>query len=75
MKVLLLRGNPRKTGYTQRLVGLFLQGLRETGAEITDTEPDRTAYCSLPRVLYLLARHAGAVCAFRQHGRAVGAVP
>jgi putative NADPH-quinone reductase len=36
MKVLLLRANPRKIGYTQRLVDLFQQGLRETSAEITD---------------------------------------
>ena len=38
MKVLLLRANPRKTGYTRRLVDLFLQGLRETPAEITDAD-------------------------------------
>ena len=38
MKVLLLRANPRKTGYTQRLADLFLQGLRETPAEITDVD-------------------------------------
>jgi putative NADPH-quinone reductase len=35
MKVLLVCANPRKTGYTQRLIELFLQGLRETPAEIT----------------------------------------
>lgn len=38
MKVLLLRSNPRKTGYTQRLTDLFLQGLREGGAEIKDVD-------------------------------------
>ena len=38
MKVLLLRANPRKTGYTQRLVDLFLQGLRERGATVTDVD-------------------------------------
>jgi putative NADPH-quinone reductase len=38
MKVLLLRANPRKTGYTERLTNLFLQGLRETGAEIKDVD-------------------------------------
>jgi hypothetical protein len=44
MKVLLLRANPRKTGYTQRLIGLFLQGLRETPAEIIDVD---LAECSI----------------------------
>jgi putative NADPH-quinone reductase len=38
MKVLLLRANPRKTGYTQRLIDLFLQGLRETAAEVIDVD-------------------------------------
>jgi len=38
MKVLLLRANPRKIGYTQRLADLFLHGLRETPAEITDAD-------------------------------------
>jgi putative NADPH-quinone reductase len=38
MKVLLLRANPRKTGYTQRLIEWFLQGLRETDAVITDVD-------------------------------------
>jgi putative NADPH-quinone reductase len=33
MKVLLVRANPRKTGYTQRLADWFAQGLREGGAE------------------------------------------
>jgi multimeric flavodoxin WrbA len=38
MKVLLLRANPRKTGYTQRLADLFAQGLREAGAEVADVD-------------------------------------
>ncbi len=38
MKVLLLRANPRKLGYTQRLVDLFEQGLRQTPAAITDVD-------------------------------------
>jgi putative NADPH-quinone reductase len=38
MKVLLLRANPRKIGYTGRLIDLFLQGLRETPAEIVDVD-------------------------------------
>jgi len=36
MKVLLLRSNPRKNGYTQRLTDLFVKGSREAGADITD---------------------------------------
>ena len=36
MKVLLLCGNPRPAGYTQRLADLFLRGLREAGATVTD---------------------------------------
>jgi multimeric flavodoxin WrbA len=36
MNVLLLRANPRSTGYTQRLTDLFLQGLRDVRARITD---------------------------------------
>jgi putative NADPH-quinone reductase len=38
MKVLLVRGNPRKTGYTQRLIDWFLQGLRETSATVVDID-------------------------------------
>jgi putative NADPH-quinone reductase len=38
MNVLLIRANPRKTGYTQRLIELFRQGLRETRAVITDVD-------------------------------------
>jgi multimeric flavodoxin WrbA/putative sterol carrier protein len=38
MNVLLLRGNPRKTGYTQRFTDLFLQGLFETKAEVVDVD-------------------------------------
>jgi multimeric flavodoxin WrbA len=38
MKVLLLRANPRKTGYTQRLTDLFLQGLCDTRARVTDVD-------------------------------------
>jgi multimeric flavodoxin WrbA len=36
MKLLLLRSNPRKNGYTQRLTDLFVKGSREAGADITD---------------------------------------
>jgi len=38
MKVLLLRANPRKTGYTQRLADLFLRGLCEVHAVVTDVD-------------------------------------
>ncbi len=38
MNVLLVRGNPRKNGFTQYLVNLFATGLREAGAEITDID-------------------------------------
>ena len=38
MRVLLLRANPRKTGYTQRLTDLFLTGLRAEGASVTDVD-------------------------------------
>lgn len=34
MKVLLVRANPRKTGYSQRVADLFLQGLREAEAKV-----------------------------------------
>jgi NAD(P)H-dependent FMN reductase len=46
MKVLLLQGNPRKTGYTQRLAELFLRGLREAGAAVIQV--DLTAQNILP---------------------------
>ncbi|MGB7568207.1 MAG: NAD(P)H-dependent oxidoreductase [Chitinivibrionales bacterium] len=36
MKLLMLRSNPRKNGYTQRLTDLFIKGSREAGADITD---------------------------------------
>ena len=38
MKVLLVRGNPRKSGFTQYLVDLFAGGLRDAGAQITDVD-------------------------------------
>jgi len=36
MKILLLRGNPRKTGYTQRFTELFKEGAQSAGADIVD---------------------------------------
>jgi putative NADPH-quinone reductase len=38
LKVLLVRANPRKIGYTQRLTDWFAQGLRETDAEVSDVD-------------------------------------
>jgi len=38
MKVLLLRGNPRKTGYTRFLTDCFAQGVKEVGADLTDVD-------------------------------------
>jgi multimeric flavodoxin WrbA/putative sterol carrier protein len=38
MKLLLVRGNPRKNGFTQYLTDLFLSGAREAGAEIHDVD-------------------------------------
>jgi multimeric flavodoxin WrbA/putative sterol carrier protein len=38
MKVLLVRGNPRKNGFTQFLTNLFVQGLREAEAQVTDVD-------------------------------------
>lgn len=38
MKVLLLRGNPRKDGFTQRLTDRFAVGVREAGAALTDVD-------------------------------------
>jgi multimeric flavodoxin WrbA len=38
MKVLLIRANPRKTGYTERLANLFLKGLRDGQADLTDVD-------------------------------------
>ena len=38
MKVLLVRGNPRKSGFTQYLVNRFATGLREAGASVTDAD-------------------------------------
>ncbi|MBO6102489.1 MAG: NAD(P)H-dependent oxidoreductase [Opitutales bacterium] len=36
MKILLARGNPRKTGATQILADLLLSGMRDAGAEVFD---------------------------------------
>jgi len=38
MKILLVRGNPRKQGFTQYLASLFLQGLNAAGAQVTDVD-------------------------------------
>ena len=46
MKVLLVRGNPRKTGISQQVTDWFLQGVRASGAEVT--EVDATALALQP---------------------------
>ena len=38
MKLLVVRGNPRKHGHTQHLTDLFVQGARAAGAEVTDVD-------------------------------------
>jgi multimeric flavodoxin WrbA len=38
MKLLLVRGNPRKNGFTQYLTDLFLSGVRETGTQVHDVD-------------------------------------
>jgi multimeric flavodoxin WrbA/putative sterol carrier protein len=48
MKVLLVRGNPRKNGFTQHLLNLFTTGLREAGAEITDVDLAAEEYALEP---------------------------
>jgi multimeric flavodoxin WrbA/putative sterol carrier protein len=48
MKVLLVRGNPRKNGFTQYLVSLFAAGLRESGAQVTDVDLTTEEYALKP---------------------------
>ena len=48
MKVLLVRGNPRKNGFTQYLVNLFATGLREAGASVTDVDLAAEEYALKP---------------------------
>ncbi|HVM60838.1 MAG TPA: NAD(P)H-dependent oxidoreductase [Verrucomicrobiae bacterium] len=38
MKLLLARGYPRRTGFTHRVTELFLEGVRDTGATVTDVD-------------------------------------
>ncbi len=38
MNVLLLRGNPRKNGYTQRITDLFVEGVADTAADLRDID-------------------------------------
>ena len=52
MNVLLLRANPRKAGYTQRLTDLFVEGLRDTSASVKDID-----LCSLELNLCLGCYH------------------
>jgi len=74
MKALLLRGNPRKTGYTSGWPAVPARAARDAGRDHR-RGPRGTAYSPMPGVLSLPARHAGAVRAFGRHGRAFGAGP
>jgi len=38
MKILVVRGNPRKNGYTSHITNLVVRGARENGAEIDDLD-------------------------------------
>ncbi|HUI93423.1 MAG TPA: NAD(P)H-dependent oxidoreductase [Chitinivibrionales bacterium] len=38
MKLLLLRGNPRKNGFTRYLTDLFVKGVREAGGQLVDRD-------------------------------------
>ncbi len=38
LQLLLVRGNPRKNGFTQYLTDLFLEGARATGAQVQDVD-------------------------------------
>ena len=48
MKVMLVRGNPRKNGFTQYLVNLFATGLLEAGARVTDVDITADEYSLKP---------------------------
>jgi putative NADPH-quinone reductase/putative sterol carrier protein len=48
MKVLLVRANPRKKGFTQYLTNQFVQGLHETGASLTDVDLTTEEYALKP---------------------------
>ena len=48
MKILLVRGNPRKNGFTQYLTNLFLQGLGEAGADVADLDITTERYSLKP---------------------------
>ena len=48
MKVLLVRGNPRKNGFTQYLTNLFRAGLLETAARVTDVDLAAEEYSLKP---------------------------
>ncbi len=42
MKILIVRGNPRKSGFTQYLTNLFAAGAREAGAEVAELDLAQT---------------------------------
>ncbi len=67
MKVLLVRGNPRKTGYSPARCGSFCPGVarsRGKGNRLRSLGAFRSA---LPGVLSLLAGHPGPMCSWRRY--------
>ena len=38
MKVAIIRANPRKNGHTQKLTDLFIEGLKQGKAEVTEID-------------------------------------
>ena len=67
MKVLVVRGNPRKNGATARLADLFVRGLRDGGAEVFDA--DLTALKISPCLGCFHCVRSGGVCALRDDMR------
>lgn len=59
MNVLLLRGNPVKKGFTQRLTDLFVNGVRETDAKLTDIDLTHLAIQSCRGCYHCWLKHPG----------------
>lgn len=67
MKVLVVRGSPRKNGATARLAALFVRGLRGGGAEVFDA--DLTSLKISPCLGCFHCVRSGGVCALRDDMR------
>lgn len=67
MKVLVVRGSPRKNGATARLADLFVRGLRGGGAEVFDA--DLTSLKISPCLGCFHCVRSGGVCALRDDMR------